>query len=137
MDRQMSARLDASITRDPPEPEERDRLQCVHCAGFLEDRALRKIEEQQFSWCDGKVSIFEDEHDEGVLAIIGEEHRGEKFKRVFPPICFQGGEGAEIRPEEAAGYAHAAHWYADEWGFSTRYVRMCKRCGARNEEIEV
>lgn len=134
MDRRMAG-YDAWITRGPPEPVEREKLRCAHCAGYLTDRALRKIEEQHFSWCDGKASFFEDTHDEGVLAIIGEEFRGEKVKRAFPPLCKQ--DDGEIKPEDTAEHEHEAHWFADPWGFSTRYIRMCRACGARNEEVEV
>jgi len=146
MDRAMTSRLDAWITRDPPEPEEREPLHCSACGQFLPEQPGRKIEEQSFSRCSGRASVYEEEHGEGVLAIIGDEFRGKTFQRAFPPPCgTKDGKGdmadaasaEEINPHETEEWEHEPHWFPEPYGFATRYVRVCKGCGTSSFRAEV
>lgn len=139
MDRQTARRLDNYITREPPEPPEPP--VCDECGEELPDEPVQRIEQHVFDHCDGAPSIIECEHEEGVLAIIGEEFRDKTFKVAYAPACGTKdgsgyGEQTEINVDEAPEWTHDPHFYEEPMGFSTTYVRRCPN-GHTNKETVV
>lgn len=131
---------DAWITRGPPEYEERPPLRCASCGRFLKEEPDGGREYVRVRRCDGQPRVFEDTHDESVLAIIGEEYRGKKFTTAYPPDCGgkepsheQTGDGGEIHPNEVESYRHEPHFWADPYEWYAAAVRTCV-CGATNED---
>jgi hypothetical protein len=117
-------------------------LNCGHCGGFLKRDAEATREWDVILLCDGKPSRIEQTHDDAVLAIIGEEHRGETFTICYPAACgsrdgkpgdySDGGE--EISEADLDAHTHAPHWFRDAWGQQQVALRTCARCGTVNEE---
>ena len=133
--------LDRYLTREPPEPPEYELLRCASCGRFLSTEADATREFVTLHRCDGEAHVIEQTHDEAVLAIIGEEHRGETYTMAYPPACGgktasheqQGSDAFEIKPDEAEEYRHAPHFFADPWGGYQAAVRVCV-CGCANED---
>jgi hypothetical protein len=133
--------LDRYLTREPDWYDyEPPVYKCSECGRFLKQEPDGKREAVAVRHCDGKPHVIECEHDESVLQIIGEEHRGEKFKVAYTAAC--GGMEAsshltydgEISPDQVEAYTHDPHWFVDDvWGYQIFEIRTCV-CGHYNEE---
>ena len=132
---------DAWVTRDPPCYEEPEPLHCSSCGRFLRIEPDFTREFCAVDWCDGKPSVYENEHDEAVLRIIGEEYRGKTYRVAYPPpCCSRDGKPEswhrhdhEIGPEEVEEWRHTPHFFESQWGSGWVQVRVCA-CGHANEE---
>lgn len=142
MDRHTAASLDRWITREPDYygADERELLRCSTCGVYLPDAPDHTVEWVVLSHCDGQPKVIECEHDEQTLAIIGDEHRGRKFKVAYPAACgsMAGSRHAthdgEVSPDDLEKWRHDPHFYVDDWGYQQVAVRFCAR-GHVNEEV--
>jgi hypothetical protein len=136
------AALDRWITREPPEcDDERAPLRCSGCGKFLKQEPDGIHDQVNLRHCDGQPSVWQETHDEGVLAIIGDEFRDKPFARAAAPHC--GGKTVshvcggqhEISPDEVEAYRHEPHFFEDDAFYDTRSeVRICAHCGTINLE---
>lgn len=143
MDRRAAAALDRYLTRSPYDDcDEPVQPKCCVCGVFLPAEPSYKVEADAVRHCDGQPLVFEEEQqDDAVLAIIGEEHRGEKYTLAYAPACGTkeggpgncGGDQSEIHPDEADEWKHEPHTFPDPWGSGTTLVWICSR-GHKTEE---
>lgn len=135
---------DAWVTREPDYgPDEPPVYRCSHCGGFLAQQPEAQRQFTTLRHCNGKAHVIDGcTHDEGVLAIIGEEYRHTTFSVAYAPECggktaehHQQGDEGEIAVADAPSYEHEPHFYEEPYGSPCCEIRTCKKCGHINEEV--
>ncbi len=113
------SRYDAWVTREPDVWEPPPPLHCSGCGAFLPRAVERSEVKDDLLVCDGSETIHREPYTKGLIAILGEEYRGQSYA-VSVSAC-----GTEIGP-------HAAHTEV-QWSWVENH-RTCRRCGADNLE---
>lgn len=113
--------LDNYITRSDPDDYEPVQPRCPKCRAFLRYAPDRIEQTEDATDCDGSVEFFEQEYDERLIAILGEEYRGKAYKVAVSPC------GTE------QGAVHDPHRVV--WGAANIEYRTCRRCGTENREV--
>jgi hypothetical protein len=120
---------DAWATREPPEPQEPP--ECSECGEYVLPEPFKRIEHRTYERCDGEPKVIETTHDEGVLAIIGEDRRDDVVVIAYTPVCGHKDGSDVARPEEeipplfAEDWKHEPHWYTPEHGQVTTSYYKC------------
>lgn len=104
---------------------EGNRYHCEVCGSFLRFQSDEEIQWEECINCDGKARKHthvygEYEQDEGILAIIGEEFRGQKYDIYYYPCGIEGN-----------GNPHEPHKEILAVGVTEK--RKCRNCGYVNE----
>jgi hypothetical protein len=91
MDRFEQRRLDAYLTKGPPDPEEPRDLRCTNCTALLPEAPTSAESWEDAYTCSGQVryvtQTYEAENDSGILDIIGWEHLGGRFEVDIAAAC--------------------------------------------------
>lgn len=103
------------------DPLEIPQLRCNQCKGFLPSKIERVEHGQKVQHCDGKITSYECEYDEGLINILGEEYRGKTYKIYYS--C----DGDEVDENTKDHEPHDI--LISLW---TKEFRTCKRCGFVN-----
>lgn len=127
-------RLDAHITREPPEPPEP--MVCPECGAEVPDVVIEKIEQYRYHRCDGQPQVLPDQrHDESVLAIIGEEHRDDVFSIAYPPPCCRDAGEISDDSDTLESYRHETHFFLHPLDVTTTLVRVCPNGHEVREQV--
>lgn len=98
---------------------ERDR-HCSKCGGFLAERPDRTVDWEESDACDGSAVTVSQEYSEGLVAVLGDEYRGQTYD-LLVSAC-----GVDVGP-------HEPHLEVLAAGVTEH--RTCARCGHDNEEV--